>query len=115
MHVGNQAKGVKDQPDWNLEAQKLRGRIEGRLPAPLPKIEDACSAMLEAVHEHYRTVEGEGAVAVVTVAATREQDLAACIERTSAAAAMCVALAIQDRQEEYPWLLDQCSRAFPRS
>jgi hypothetical protein len=84
-----------------------------RLPDPLPDGKAACSQMLDAVAESYAQVDDAPAVAVLK--ATREAELATCAAETSAAAAVCVALLAREQAGEYPWLLDQCSRAFPRS
>lgn len=115
MIVGNQAKGVADQPDYDREATALRERVLGRLPEVLPEIAQACERMLTAVLAHYTALDGEASEAVRWLQATRASDLAACRDETSPAAATCVALLIEDREGEYPWLLDQCMRAFPRS
>jgi hypothetical protein len=114
-HVGNQVRGIEAIPDYDAEAERLRARVERHLPRPLPSPEAACTSMLDGAREHYVGVEGEGSTAARTLAATRAADLDACVAETSPAAAACVAVLIANNEGEYPWLLDQCSRAFPRA
>ncbi len=45
--------------------------------------------------------------------ASREDDLRSCVAETTPTAAACVAVLISRRTAELPWLLDQCSRAYP--
>ncbi len=45
--------------------------------------------------------------------ASREEDLRSCVAETTPTAAACVAVLIRRRKAELPWLLDQCSRAYP--
>ncbi len=114
-HVGNEVRGIEAMPDYDAEAQRLRGRVEPYLPRPLPGIEAACTSMLDGARAYYAEAEGEGSPASTALAATRAADLDACIQETSPAAATCVAVLIANEEGEYPWLLDQCSRAFPRT
>lgn len=113
MRVGNQVEGVEAQPDYDVEAEEIRQRVDGSLPQPLPSPEAACNTMLDAVLSMYRRVDGEGARSVRLLEATREADQSACQKETSASAAACVAVLITRDGGEFPWLLDQCSRAFP--
>lgn len=113
MRVGNQAKGVQEQPDYDASAATVRDAVEGRLPDPLPDEETACRAMLEAVHAQYVEQEGRGSEAVAALEATRDDDMTGCVQETSPAAASCVTILTRQGEGEYPWLLDQCSRAFP--
>lgn len=112
-HVGNQVKGIDAMPDYDDEARLLRERVAPRLPEPLPSPRGACVAMLDAARQFYVDTEGEGSQPVAMVDATRERDLAGCLEHTSPAAASCVAVLMAEFEGEFPWLLDQCSRAFP--
>ena len=57
--------------------------------------------------------ERRGGKLVGSVLATREADQAACESRTSVAAATCVTILLGDKNAEFPWLLDQCMRAYP--
>jgi hypothetical protein len=114
-HVGNEVRGFEAMPDYDAEAQRLRKRVERYLPHPLPGPEAACTSMLDGAREYYVGAEGEGSTAVAALAATHDADLDACKEQTSPAAAACVAVMIANNEGEYPWLLDQCSRAFPRA
>lgn len=111
--VGNQVKGFEAIPDYDEEAKLLRDRVEPRLPQPLASPRGACVAMLDAARQFYVDTEGEGAEPVQRMDATREQDLAGCLEHTSPAAASCVAILMAEFEGEFPWVLDQCSRAFP--
>lgn len=114
-HVGNEVRGIEAMPDYDAEAQRLRKRVEPYLPRPLPGPQLACTSMLDGAREYYAGVDGEGSTAVAKLAATREADMDTCVEETSPAAAACVAVMIAHNEGEYPWLLDQCSRAFPRA
>lgn len=113
IRVGNQVKGVEAQPDYDAEAEEIRGRVDGSLPDPLPSPKAACDTMLDAAISMYRRVDGDGARSVTLLEATREDDQASCEKQTSAAAAACVAILITRDGGEFAWLLDQCSRAFP--
>lgn len=120
MRVGNQAGGIDDMPDYELEAQQVRDAVVDRLPDPLPQADAACATMLKAVHRHYVDQDGEQAQSVEVLEQTRDADLVACRERTTPAAAACVTVLMHEQQQayepvEYPKLLDQCTRAFPRS
>ncbi len=114
-HVGNEVRGIEAMPDYDAEAERLRKRVERYLPRPLPSPEAACTSMLDGAREYYAGVDGKDSTAVATIAATRAADLDACMAQTSPAAAACVAVMIANNEGEYPWLLDQCSRAFPRA
>lgn len=113
MRVGNQVKGVEAQPDYDAEAEQIRQRVEGLLPSPLPSAKAACNTMFDAAISSYRRADGDGARSVALLEATRTDDQAACEAETSAAAAACVAVLITRDGDEFAWLLDQCSRAFP--
>ena len=112
--VGNPAAGMDQQPDYDREAQELRMRVDDRLPSPLPTAKVACERMLDAAIRYYESTERDAAGQVATLQATRAEDLAACERETSPAAASCAELLLADVAGEFPWLLDQCSRAFPR-
>ena len=99
-------------PDYDADAQRLRMRVEPRLPDPLPSPKAACVGMLDAARQFYLDTEGDNAPAVATMAATRDADLAACQVETPPAAAACVAVLMRDNEGEFPWVLDQCNRAF---
>jgi hypothetical protein len=114
-HVGNEVRGIEAMPDYDAEARRLRARVEPWLPQPLPAAKAACVSMLDSARQYYVGVEGEGSTAVKTLAATREADLGACVEETSPAAAACVAVMMGHNEGELPWVLDQCSRAFPKT
>ena len=118
--VGNgDPSGVDNQPDWNTMADELRGRVGPRLPDPLPPSrEAACQGMLDAALRFYRATEpneDRQGDRVAELTASRERDIAACVESTSVEAAACVTVLLSDRDSEFPWLLDQCMRAYPGS
>jgi len=74
--------------------------------------------MLDAARSFYEATERDPlrrAARVADLDATREDDLAACVDTTSIAAASCVTVLLGDKDSEFPWLLDQCSRAYPRT
>lgn len=112
-NVGNQARGIEAMPDYDADAQRLRARVEPQLPDPLPSPRAACVSMLDGARQYYVGTEGEQSAAVETMKATYEADLAACEAQTSPAAAACVAVLMGRNEGEFPWVLDQCSRAFP--
>ena len=118
--VGNSdPHGVENQPDWEEMAKELRVRVGPRMPPELPSDETvACNQMLDAVVEFYDATERSEARREqrrAELAATREADLRDCVATTSIEAAVCVSILLRDRNSEYPWLLDQCDRAYPRS
>jgi hypothetical protein len=115
LNVGNPARGLDAQPDYDGQARALRSEVLPRLPDPLPDGKAACAQMLAAVAEFYALTEGEAAPQLDVLRATHDAELATCTAETSASAAACVALLAREQAGEYPWLLDQCSRAFPRS
>ncbi|MCX4241722.1 hypothetical protein [Paraliomyxa miuraensis] len=113
-NVGNQVRGIEAMPDYDAEARHLRARVVRQLPEPLPSPKAACVSMLDGARQYYVDTEGEESSAVRTMEATRTADLAACVDETSPAAAACVAVLMGRNEGEFPWVLDQCSRAFPQ-
>lgn len=111
-NVGNNASGLADQPDWDASAKRIAERMEGRFPTPLPAPEAACNKMLDAARDHYKQTDGEGSDAVKRLAATRSADHATCVRETTPEVAWCVATLVAEDIGEYPFLLDQCERAF---
>ncbi len=115
--ANNDARGAGLQPDYNGEAALLREQLLPRLPDPLPADRrSACTAMLDAAATFYGAIVTEPAPRaqlLAELAATRDSELLACERETSVRAASCVQLRLADRDAELPWLLDQCSRAFP--
>jgi len=112
--VGNEARGLDDQPDYEAMAQALRERVEPAVVAATPaSAELACRAMWDGVIAQSIAREGEDAAATLTWQRARAAGEAECIETTSPAAATCVAHELPDARGEFPWVLDQCSRAFP--
>ncbi|MEZ4452904.1 MAG: hypothetical protein R3B09_25825 [Nannocystaceae bacterium] len=111
-------RGFDNQPDYEGEAASLREYVDARLPSPLPRDRAAaCAGMFAAVDRFYEAVEyaSEARRREVTeaLAQSREADAAACERETSPKAAACVTVLLGDRTAEFPWLLDQCSRAYP--
>jgi hypothetical protein len=115
--ANNDARGAGVQPDYDGEAALLREQVLPRLPDPLPvDRRRACTAMLDAAATFYADIEAEPAARaqiLADLAATRDAELLGCERETSVRAASCVQLRLGDRDAELPWLLDQCSRAFP--
>ncbi len=117
--VGNPSNtGMDTVPDWDAMARDLRMQVGPRLPDPLPtQAEPACEQMLDAARDFYTSTEinpEHQKRRRAELAATRDADMSACVAQTSVAAATCVTILLGDRDSEFPWLLDQCSRAFPR-
>ncbi len=113
LPVGNPARGYEAQPDYDAQAAELRVRVAPRLPDPLPPVHEACTQMFDAAAAYYGRSEPKAESPVKALAASHAADLAACERETSPAAARCVALLVAEDVGELPWLLDQCSRAFP--
>lgn len=115
----NDPRGIDDQPDWERQARELKQRVDPRMPSELPTDARAtCEAMLGEAATFYISVEGDPeqrAARMAQMQQTRERDLAGCERETSIAAAVCVTLLLKDRDSEFPWLLDQCSRAYPKA
>jgi hypothetical protein len=116
--VGNSdPRGVDDQPDWERQARELKQRVDSRMPSQLPTDKRAaCEAMLDEALSFYMDVEGDAdqrAERMAQMQQTRERDLEGCIRETSIEATVCVTLLLKDRDSEFPWLLDQCTRAYP--
>lgn len=113
----NDPRGVDDQPDWERQARELKQRVDSRMPSTLPTDKRAaCEAMLDEALSFYIAVETDAdqrAERMAQMQQTRERDLEGCIRETSIAAAVCVTLLLRDRDSEFPWLLDQCTRAYP--
>lgn len=115
--ANNDARGAGMQPDYAGEAEALRQHITPRLPDPLSADRrTACTAMLDAAVALYGDIEPIPAARtqlLADLASTRAADQAQCEQTTSVRAATCVQLRLADRDAELPWLLDQCTRAFP--
>ncbi len=107
----------ENQPDYDAEAASLRDYVDPLLPSPVsndPAI--ACEAMFTATDTFYAAIEtsiGRREQVLTSLKSTRERDLKSCIAETSPTAAACVTLLIARRTAELPWLIDQCSRAYP--
>jgi len=110
--VGNHASGLADMPDWDETAKAIAAKMDGRFPATMPSAQVACTTMLDAARAHYIDVQGAESSAVAAMAASREADLTQCVAQTEPKVALCVATLVGDDEGEYPWLLDQCGRAF---
>lgn len=115
--ANNDPGGVDDQPDWDQQARELKQRVDSRMPETLPTDKQAtCAAMLQAASDFYVAVETDAEQRqhqLAQLTQTHDADLEGCIRETSIAAAVCVTILLGDRDSEFPWLLDQCSRAYP--
>ena len=111
------ARGAGMQPDYAGEAATLREQMLARLPTPTPTDRRAaCTGMLDAAAAFYGSIEAAAeprSKLLADLEATRPDDQTRCERDTSVRAATCVQLRLQDRDAELPWLLDQCTRAFP--
>ena len=110
--VGNQVKGIEAMPDYDLEAQEIRQRVEHQLPSPLPSTAAACVTMLDAARQYYVDTEGQDSQAVAAMDDNRKADQSACVEETPPVVAACVAILMAKNEGEFAWVLDQCRRAF---
>lgn len=111
--ANNDARGFANQPDYDGEAALLKEQVAPRLPDPLPTDrKQACADMFAAADALYRDIDASGG-ALRLLQSTRAADQSACERETSPRAAACVTVLLADRNAELPWLLDQCSRAFP--
>lgn len=115
LEVGNPSRGADQQPDYEGLASALRQRVVDRLPNPLPPVATACKTMLDAAVASYGRSEVDASDVVARLATTRDADLTSCTRTTSPSAASCVAIVLGDEGGEWPWVLDQCLRAFPKS
>lgn len=112
--------GAGNQPDWDGMARALRASVGPELTvragAPMGPL---CETMMRDALAFYAEVDGgKDASAGTSVAILRETldaDRAACEAELSPQAAQCVSLELARRRAEFPWLVDQCARAFPRS
>jgi len=114
--ANNDLRGAASQPDYDGEARTLRDVIQPRLPSTLPDNRAACTAMLDAAATFYNSVARDDdarSKILADLKSTRAADQTRCEQDTSPRAATCVALRLADRDAELPWLLDQCTRAFP--
>lgn len=111
--------GIDNQPDWDELARQTKAMVGPRLPDPLPEDRAVvCGDMLDAAVTFYEQTEPNPihrAKRREELEATRDADQTACEEQTSTEAALCVTLLLGDKNAEFPWLLDQCSRAFPKT
>jgi hypothetical protein len=119
VRVGNPSNtGMDTIPDWNALAAALREQVAPRMPDPLPTDpKRACAEMLDAARELYEATEinpEHRRERVVELRGTHADDLATCVEQTSIAAATCTTILLSDKDSEFPWLLDQCMRAYPK-
>lgn len=114
--ANNDARGAGSQPDYDGEAAALRNIIAPRLPTTLPDPRAACTAMLDAAAKFYdftSQADPTRDALLADLKSTRPTDQTRCEQDTNPRAATCVALRLADRDAEFPWLLDQCTRAFP--
>ena len=109
------ARGAGMQPDYEGEAALLRDQMLTRLPATLPADRrTACTGMLDAAATFYAGIEPDPRSKLqANLTATRADDQTRCERDTSIRAASCVQVRLGDRNAELPWLIDQCTRAFP--
>ncbi len=118
--AGNGNAGTVDSvPDWDRMAVQTREMVAPRIPDTLPEdLAASCGVMLDAAQDLYAAIEihpGQRADRLKELRATREDDLRGCVAEMSPRAVACVTILVGDRDSELPWLIDQCSRAFPRS
>ncbi len=115
--ANNDARGAGTQPDYDGEAVLRREPLAPRMPSPAPTDRRAaCTAMFDAAAAFYGDIEPEPAPRAQLLAdlqSTRAAALSRCERETRVRAATCVQLRLADRDAELPWLLDQCTRAFP--
>ena len=116
--VGNfDPRGADAQPDYDGEAWRLRERVRRKLPEDRPAdARVACQHMFRAVDEFYAAIEPDAQQReriLQDLQATRAQDVTSCMQHTSSDAAACVVVLLDEGRSEFPWILDQCSRAFP--
>lgn len=111
--------GVDAQPDWDELARDTRDLIDPKLPKPLPTdAGKACDEMFAAADAYYARAdvdEEERTRMAKQLAESRVADRAACIEDTSVAAATCTKILLEEAAQEFPFILDQCSRAYPKA
>lgn len=110
--------GADNQPDWDAMAATLRARL-----APTLKVGDGadpremCARLLQEANEFYATLDrgGEGtASAQSQLSQTMSRDVEGCVTQLSTYAIACVSASLREQRAEFPWLVDQCARAFPK-
>jgi hypothetical protein len=119
LHVGNPSNtGMDTVPDWNQLATQLKQRVGPRLPDPLPADGgQVCDQMLDAARDFYEATElnpEHKKLRLAELESSREFDKRGCLEQTSIEAASCVTILLAEHSAEFPWLLDQCMRAYPK-
>lgn len=106
-----------NQPDFDKSAAELKRRMDPQLAqVALGDATTACTQMLDAAREFYEATEldeGQRELRLGELNLTRADDMSRCVRETSVKAATCVRLGLQRRDSEFPWLLDQCTRAYP--
>lgn len=110
-------RGVSDQPDYDRQALAIRTSVGPQLPDTLPTSLAACNAMLDAAVRFYKAVEKEAEIREQLVAHLQHErgdEIRRCQADLSIEAALCVTLQLDELTSEYPWIIDQCARAFPR-
>lgn len=111
--------GVDAQPDWDELSRDTRELVDPKLPSPLPTdAGKACDEMFAAADAYYARSEAnadERARMAKQLAESRTADRAACVEDTSVAAATCAKILLEEAAQEFPFILDQCSRAYPKA
>lgn len=107
-----------NQPDWDAMAATLRARL-----APTLKVADdadpraMCQRLLGEAREFYATIDrgGEGAASAQSqISLTTGDDVDGCVAQLSRHAIACVSASLREQRAEFPWLVDQCARAFPK-
>ncbi|MGB1698397.1 MAG: hypothetical protein ACPHRO_00495 [Nannocystaceae bacterium] len=111
--------GADNQPDWDAKAAQLRARIGPTLRV----IEDAdpremCARLLTEAGTFYGSLAGDDtspSSASGHLSQTAARDIEGCVAELSPRAIACVSASLSERSAEFPWLVDQCARAFPKA
>ena len=110
---------ARAQPDWDKQAKALASSILPVIEASnLPnRPRAACRRMLDDAAQLYHQVEHEDArdLVLAKFKGSRDEDRSGCEAEMSLLAIQCVIVRLAQRDAEFPWLVDQCVRAFPTS
>lgn len=110
--------GADNQPNWDAMAATLRARL-----APTLKVADdadprvMCARLLQEADEFYSALDRGGeetASAQSQLRQTTSGDVEGCATELSTHAIACVSASLRENRAEFPWLVDQCARAFPK-
>lgn len=101
----------------------MAAKRRARLGPTVEGAEDAdprvmCERLLRETRVFYGSIDAaeEGKSSAKTqLSQTIVSDVNGCAEELSLKAISCVSESLRERRAEFPWLVDQCARAFPKA